>query len=184
MLKKGRFIALAILCILFGGGGVYSNSVTNYLSSFSYVTGPIAEDTYLDAWFTDDPDATVEDPTFKTKSIDQENLDSPQFYLVVEKIGNVTIKLSFTQFKHDDYDPIDYDITVSPYQGEDSVISATVNTDSVTESFVLTDKPGEDNSSVYRSVYGFIYDFGTNLDGAVANVVYESTVTVTVSEGV
>lgn len=183
MQKKCRFIMIVILCFVFGAGTLASSSETNYLSSFTYVTGPLTTEGYFDAWFSDDINSTSEDPAFTEKPLDLSNLKEPQIFLVVERINNVTVDLTFTQFKKEGYNPIDYKVTVTPqYPSNSTGFEIDVNSDSESEHFSITDNPG--TASKFRSVYGFIYDFGNELDNAVPSVEYESTITVTVSEGV
>ena len=183
MQKKCRFIMIVILCFVFGAGTLASSSETNYLSSFTYVTGPLTTEGYFDAWFSDDINSTSEDPAFTEKVLDVANLDEPQIFLIIERINNVTVTLTFTQFEKEEYDPIGYKVTVSQkYPSNSTGFEIDVNSENKSEIFSITDNPG--SASEFRSVYGFIYDFGNMLDNAVPSVEYESTITVTVSEGV
>lgn len=91
--------------------------------------------------------------------------------------------LEFTPLIYGSYDPIPYDVSVRNEQASSESYSVSVSGEDWNTNFSIPLLDDSSGKPVYRTVYGFIYNFDeTDISNASPGT-YESTVTVTVTEG-
>ena len=180
MFKRRSAILILISAFLVGGG--YLNSEEIRLSSFTYYTAVNNFSPEANCYFSETADGT-DDPNFTSTSLDTDKLNEPQYYMVVEKFGDVTVQLDFTPLSNTAHGNLAYTVSVDNNSSKSVKISD--NTGSIKFTIPRSEDPIGNNSAgqaLFRVVYGLVYSFD-DLYSAVPGAEYSSTVTMTVSEG-
>ena len=161
---------------LVGGGYLNSEATETHLSTFTYIS-ELPSESSINCYFCDGSYNPFADNTVQLKL---DTLEEPQYYLVIEKFNDVSVAFKFTPLKYGSYDPIPYNVAVTNEQDNSESYFVSVLKKDGNTSFSI---PFSSSKPVYRTVYGFIYNFDeTDIRNASPGT-YESTVTVTVTEG-
>lgn len=178
MFKRRSAILILISAFLVGGGYLNSEATETHLSTFTYIS-ELPSESSINCYFCDGSYNPFADNTVQLKL---DTLEEPQYYLVIEKFNDVSVALKFTPLKYGSYDPIPYDVDVTKQDSSESY-SVSVSGEDWNTNFSIPLLDDSSGRPVYRTVYGFIYNFDeTDISNASPGT-YESTVTVTVTEG-
>lgn len=180
MFKRRSAILILISAFLVGGG--YLNSEEIRLSSFTYYTAVNNFSPEANCYFSETANGT-DDPNFTSTSIDTDNLSEPQYYMIIEKFGDVTVQLDFTPLRNTAHGNLAYTVSVDNDSSKSVKISD--NTGFIKFTIPRSADPSNNDDAgqaLFRVVYGLFYSFD-DLYSAVPGAVYSSTVTMTVSEG-
>lgn len=176
MFKRRSAILILISAFLVGGGYLNSEATETHLSTFTYIS-ELSSESSINCYFCDEYYNHFAGNTVQLKL---DTPEEPQYYLVIEKFNDVSVALKFTPLKYGSSDRIPYDVYVTNEQDSSESYLVSVSEEDGSRSFSI---PFSSGKPVYRTVYGFIYNFDeTDISNASPGT-YESTVTVTVTEG-
>ena len=178
---KRRSAILILISAFLVGGYLNSEATEKHLSTFTYIS-ELPSESSINCYFCDVSYNPFADNTVQLKL---DTLEEPQYYLVIEKFNDVRVALKFTPLKYGSYDPIPYNVDVTNEQDSSESYLVSVSGEDGNTNFSIPLLDGFSGKSVYRTrtVYGFIYNFDeTDISNASPGT-YESTVTVTVTEG-
>lgn len=162
-----------------GGGYLNSEATETHLSTFTYIS-ELPSESSINCYFCDGSYNPFADNTVQLKL---DTLEEPQYYLVIEKFNGVSVALKFTPLKYGSYDPIPYKVDVTNEQDSSESYPVSVSGEDGNTNFPIPLLGDSSGKPAYRTVYGFIYNFDeTDISNASPGT-YESTVTVTVTEG-